>query len=233
MKLALISDIHSNLQALESVLGAIDSEGVDAIYCMGDVVGYGADPGPCVDLVRERCAGVVLGNHDHAVANDSGMRILPEDGQIAALHNRDALTEYQTQWLGNRPYVLAENGVTCVHSSPRDPDRWLRIEALFVAQSQFDYFDSDVCFVGHTHQPAILSDRLGVLRVRAGHRFLINVGSVGQPRDGDSRAAVGYFDTESFSYRLERIPYNVDQASQRIMLEQLPRSLATRLQMGR
>ena len=232
MKFALISDIHANLQALESALAAIDAEGADAIYCMGDVVGYGADPGPCIDLIRDRCDGVVMGNHDLAVADGTNIGWLPPDGQIAAEYQRGVLSDDQRIWLKSLPYTLSTDAISCVHASPMEPDKWIRIESFFLAQAQFDYFDSNVCFVGHTHLPAILADRLGVLRVRPGHRYLINVGSVGQPRDGDSRASVGFFDSDAFAYRLERIPYNVDQACERILTAKLPSSLARRLQKG-
>lgn len=232
MRLALLSDIHSNLPALDAVLADVDREKPDAILCLGDVVGYGADPSPCVALVRERCDAAVLGNHDLAVATGQGIDMLPTHGQVAAEHNADVLSDTDLEWLANLPLTCVSNGVTLAHASPQLPERWMRIESFFLAQEQFRHFETDICFVGHTHLPGVLSEKLGVLRPRPGHRFIINAGSVGQPRDGDPRACMGYFDTETFAFDLKRIPYNVDRARQRIREEGLPSSLGRRLERG-
>lgn len=232
MRLAILSDIHSNLPALEAVLEEIDTEGVDEILCLGDVVGYCADPGPCIDLVRDRCAATVLGNHDLAVLDGSGIEYLPVNGQVAAEHNSMAISDAQRSWLAALPLLEVHASVTCAHASPQYPERWMRIESFFVAQEQFRHFETEVCFVGHTHLPGVLSEKLGVLRPRPGHRFIINVGSVGQPRDGDPRACVAFFDTETFELDLRRVPYNVDRTAQRIREEGLPESLAKRLEKG-
>lgn len=135
-------------------------------------------------------------------------------------------------WLSALPLKQESHGVSLAHASPQDPERWLRIESFFLAQEQFNHFGTDICFVGHTHLPRVLSATLGVLRPRAGHRFLINVGSVGQPRDGDPRACMAFFDTETFDLDVRRIPYNVDRARQRIREEGLPESLGRRLDRG-
>lgn len=232
MKLAVLSDVHSNLEALQAVLQAIDARGADALYCLGDVVGYGADPAACVDLIRERCVAVVRGNHDEAVALDVDVKALPKDGRAAALHNREQLTPDQLQWLGSRPLVLEAEDSTFVHAAPLEPDRWPRIDSYQAARAQFDHFRTDVCFVGHTHIPAVLADKLGVLRVRPGHRYLINVGSVGQPRDANPRAAFAFFDTETFEHELVRVPYAIEKAAGKIVDAGLPRSLARRLHKG-
>ena len=232
MKLAIISDIHSNLQALTAVLRAIAGRKVDAIYCLGDIVGYGPDPSACVDLVRSECVASVRGNHDEAVSLEKNVSYLPRDAQKAARHNRANLSEDQIEYLNSLPLVLQQDGCCFAHASPRTPERWLRLDSLAVALQQFESFSSDVCFLGHTHIPAIVSDRLGVLRIRPGHRFLINVGSVGQPRDGDPRASFGLFDTTEFEFELVRVSYDVEQTRQRIKEERLPRRLGKRLLVG-
>ena len=232
MQIAIISDIHSNLAALEAVLAEIDRCGVEKVYCLGDVVGYGADPAICIDLVRERCERTVLGNHDLAVATGEGIEYLPDEGQIAAEHNSEQFGEDQRAWLKSLPYTETVGNYTFVHASPGSPERWLRVESFFLAQDQFNHFDNDLCFVGHTHLPGILCNQLGVLRVREGHRYMINVGSVGQPRDGDPRASFGLFDPSTFSYELKRIPYNVERSVKRIWDEGLPKRLGKRLQKG-
>ena len=232
MQIAIISDIHSNLTALEAVLSDIDRLGINKIYCLGDVVGYGADPAICIDLVRNRCELTVLGNHDLAVATGEGIEYLPDDGQIAAEHNSEQIGEDQREWLASLPYKQSNDLYTFVHASPGHPEKWLRVESFFLAQDQFNHFDTDLCFLGHTHLPGVLCNQLGVLRVRQGHRYMINVGSVGQPRDGDPRASYGVFDPTTFAFDLRRVPYNVERSVQRIREEKLPKRLGRRLEKG-
>jgi predicted phosphodiesterase len=234
VRLALISDIHSNLEALERAFRAIDDTEVDAVYCLGDVVGYNADPAACVDLVRERCEAVVLGNHDAAVARSADVSFLPADGQEAARHNRAQLSEAQRDYLATRPLLHTAGNCTFVHATPDDPTAWKRLTAYPAAQQQFDHFDTDVCFLGHTHSPAVMADTLGVFQVRPGHRYLINVGSVGQPRDGIPKLSFGLFDTESFEYENVRLDYDVSTAARKIRAaDRLPNTLADRLAEGR
>ena len=233
MKLAVISDIHSNLQALERALEAIDTQEADAIYCLGDIVGYGADPVACLELVRERCDGVVRGNHDEAVATGRGLEVLPKDGQLAARHNRRALSDEQLDYLADLPLIQEADGCTFAHASPRAPERWSRLASFMEAKEQFAHFATDVCFIGHTHTPAVMSDKIGVLRVRPGRRYLINVGSVGQPRDGNPRLAFAFFNTEDVTLEPVRLPYDVQEAAARIREEELPGALADRLERGR
>jgi len=158
--------------------------------------------------------------------------MLPSHGQVAAEQNTEALSAADLAWLSQRPLTATAHGVTLAHASPQFPERWMRIESFFLAQEQFRHFETDICFVGHTHLPGVLSEKLGVLRPRPGHRFMINTGSVGQPRDVDPRACIGYFDTETFAFDLKRIPYNVDRALQRIQEEGLPYALGRRLERG-
>jgi len=233
MRIALISDIHSNVQALQAVLEKIDEANVQDIYCLGDIVGYGADPADCINIVKSRCVATVLGNHDLAVATEAGLDFLPTAGRAAAVHNRSKLNDDELGFLTNLPLLQIEDEFTLAHASPEHPDRWLRINSFQTGSAQFDHFSTDVCFVGHTHSPAVMSDSIGISQVRRGHRFLINVGSVGQPRDGDSRAAFGLFDTESFDYDLVRVEYDIEAARTRILEEELPQPLADRLLVGR
>lgn len=234
MRLAILSDIHSNLEALEQALDAIAAEGADAIYCLGDVVGYNADPAACVDLVRDRCDGVVMGNHDAAVAREEGVEGLPADGQAAARHNRAQLSDDQRAYLAGLPLTAQAGNCTFVHATPDAPTAWKRLTTYPDAQDQFAHFETDVCFIGHTHVPAVMANKLGVLQPRPGYRFLINVGSVGQPRDQNPRLSFGLFDTESFDYRNVRLEYDVSSTAQKIRrTAALPDRLADRLLQGR
>ncbi len=232
MKLAILSDIHANLEALKATLTVIAARRVDAVYCLGDLVGYGADPAACVELARRRCTATVLGNHDEAVARQNGLKTLPKDGRKAALHNRAQLSQDQLAYLAALPLTLEADGCTFVHATPQAPGAWQRLGSYLVAKEQFNAFETGVCFIGHSHVPAVMGDRLGATRVRRGGRYLINVGSVGQPRDGDPRACVGFFDTERFAYELVRVPYDVEAAAAKIRAAGLPKSLATRLFKG-
>ncbi len=233
MKIAILSDIHSNLEALRGALGTAQQWGAEACYCLGDIVGYGADPAACLDLVRAWCDGVVLGNHDAAVARAYGLEVLPTDGQQAALHNRSQLTDEALDYLAHLPVRLERHGCTFVHATPDDPMAWKRLEAYHLAQQQFAHFDTDICFIGHTHIPAVMADKLGVLNVRRGHRYLINTGSVGQPRDQNPRLSMGLFDTDAFRYRTVRVPYDVERAAEKIREAGLSPRLAERLMNGR
>ena len=232
MKLALISDIHSNLQALLAALREIEKHKVDAIYCLGDIVGYGADPAPCVDLVMKYCRGSVIGNHDVAVALGDGLPTLPRDGQAAAKHNRKKLTDAHIEFIANLPLMLTVDGCTFVHATPRDPQDWVRFDSLATVKDQFNYFDTPFCFVGHTHVPAVVAERLGVFRVKPNNRYIVNVGSVGQPRDENPLLSFVVFDTEEPSHSLVRIPYDIAGAAGRIVAEGLPSSLGKRLAKG-
>jgi len=233
VRIAVLSDIHSNLEALRRALEGIEHVGVDAVYCLGDVVGYNADPAACVDLVREHCAGVIRGNHDAAVATDAALDALPSDGQAAARHNRACLSEEQIAFLSDLPLTLTVENCTFVHATPDAPTAWTRLTTYPAAQAQFDHFDTDLCFLGHTHVPAVMADTLGVFEVRRGHRYLVNVGSVGQPRDQSPKLSFGLFDTETYEYENVRLSYDVDRAAEKIRdADALPDRLATRLYEG-
>lgn len=232
MRLAILADVHANREALTAVLDEIDRRGADALLCLGDVVGYGPDPEACVDLVAERCETTVLGNHDVAVASGKDIGYLPLDGQTAVLKHAEWIGAERAAWLAGLPLVASVHGVTLAHAAPLEPARWPRLSSFLTVQAQFDAFDTDVCFVGHSHCPAVASSSLGVTRVRAGHRYLINVGAVGQPRDGDPRAAFGMFDTEAVSYELVRVHYDLARTQARIAARGLPEGLGTRLARG-
>ncbi|MFN3597252.1 MAG: metallophosphoesterase family protein [Rubricoccaceae bacterium] len=232
MRVAIFSDIHANLAALEAALKEAERRNADTFICLGDVVGYGPDPGPCVDLVRERFAACVLGNHDEAVAFDRGMHVLPRDGQAAAQMHRTMLSEEQIAWLRGLPLIYQTETATYTHAAPLDPGAWPRLDSFAAVQAQFAAFETPVCFVGHSHRPAVASASLGVLRVRPGHRFLVNVGSVGQPRDKDPRLAFALFDEEAFACEVVRCHYNVAQTAARVEAVGLPSSLGERLRRG-
>lgn len=232
MRLAVLADLHANLEAAQAAFAEADRRGADALLCLGDVVGYGPDPEAVLDLVAERCETTVQGNHDLATATGDGIERLPPDGEAAARQHAKWLSDAQRAWLAALPLVAEVHGVTLAHAAPLEAERWPRLASFSAVQAQFDAFQTDICFVGHSHRPAVASNHLGVTRVRPGHRFLINVGSVGQPRDGDPRAAFGMFDTETMAYELVRVHYDLARTQARIAARGLPSSLGERLSRG-
>ncbi len=240
MRYAIISDIHSNLEALEACLQVIDAEKVDAIACLGDLVGYGANPNEVVDLVRARADHVVIGNHDCAAIGTTETDYFNPDARAAVLWTRDVLRPDNAEYLKGLPYTLAIGDIRFVHSSPSAPEDWLYVFNLREAIREFNAFTERICFVGHSHFPGFFLENGGahlqkappVAVLGAGERLLVNVGSVGQPRDGDPRAAFALFDVESGRVEIRRIFYDVEQVRSRILEVALPQSAAERLVWG-
>lgn len=241
MKIGLISDIHANLQALEACLRALDQAGVDLVACLGDIVGYGADPNACLDLVRQRAAHTVLGNHDAAVVDKTAADYFNGDARTAVEWTRAQLSADNRRFLEELPYIRGlEGDVLLSHSGAAAPPAWNYVFNRVDAEREFTAFVQRTCFIGHTHFPAIfVSGSGGVVhlpppayRLAPGERLLVNVGSVGQPRDGDARAACGIFDVEAGTVEVRRVAYDLEQVQERILATALPRSAAERLAWG-
>jgi diadenosine tetraphosphatase ApaH/serine/threonine PP2A family protein phosphatase len=232
MRVAIISDIHSNLQALTQALAAIDERGVDKIYCLGDIVGYGGNPNECVELVRRRSAICVLGNHELAALDSIQSEFFSRPGRIAIEWTRSVLTQENLAFLSSLPYRASAEVFTLAHASPLDPDQWQYVLSLQVAKLQFPAFSTQICFIGHTHVPAICGEDLKTFVLKNHKRFLINVGSVGQPRDGNPQLSFGLFDTDAWKYDNVRVNYDIDKAAMAIRSQGLPSTLAARLYQG-
>ncbi len=242
MRLALISDIHGNLEALESVLGDIEKHGVDRIHCLGDVVGYGCDPVACLNLVEEHCAIKLMGNHEYAAIG-----VLPPEAMNSPA--RRSILWTQTQ-LGDREISMiadfemqAEDADCClVHASPYQPDEWFYILSEYEAEQAFEHFSQRLAFHGHTHLPMIFCQSPdGTVRTIVGHdfdpdeesRYLVNIGSVGQPRDNDPRASYVIYDSQEKSITYRRVEYDVPAAQAKMRLANLPHMLIERLGVGK
>lgn len=232
MRIAVISDIHSNIQALTKALSIIDERAVDAIYCLGDIVGYGGNPNECVDLIRERTSLCVLGNHDLAAIDPAHAEYFSKPGRIAIEWTHNALSPGSLQFLSSLPYTALANPCTLVHAGPLDPEQWQYVLSLQVAKLQFPAFKTQLCFIGHTHVPAVCGEDLKTFVLKADKRFLINVGSTGQPRDGNPQLSFGLLDTDAWKYENVRANYDIDKAAQSIRGQGLPSTLATRLYQG-
>jgi predicted phosphodiesterase len=232
MQFAVISDIHGNLEALEKTLHLIDEQGIKEIVCLGDIVGYGANPNECIDIIREREIPCVLGNHDAAMIDFSVADYFSTNARTAAEWTRPHLTPSHFDFLASLPYTIELYNCTFVHSSPRNPQDWDYIMKMEEAHPQFDYFSTSLCWFGHTHVPLVFSENGPVEMVDRAHRYICNAGSVGQPRDKDWRLCFSLFDTEM--YRLQRIrsDYDVEKTRGKILHAGLPRFLGDRLLVG-
>lgn len=232
MRFAILSDIHSNLEALTSVFEVLRDQNIGDIVCLGDIVGYGANPNECVALVREHCRVSLLGNHDLAAVDPSVADFFNMHAREAALWTAENLSAENKQYLQELPYTAVVEGARLVHSSPSEPEAWHYIVSLLDARPMFRFFSESICFVGHSHVPGVFAEASLTGRVNRTERFLVNVGSVGQPRDGDPRSSFGIFDTDRWEYVNLRIDYDVESAMRKIREAGLPRKLADRLAAG-
>ena len=241
MKIAVISDIHANLEALEAVLAHAAAEQVDAFWCLGDVVGYGADPDAVVERVRALRAPTVAGNHDWAACGLTSTRAFNRHAAAAADWTARTMRPENLEWLKALPLVERVDGVLLVHATPSEPAAWHYCMMVEDALDEMETYREDLCLIGHSHVPGAFeraNDEVRYTRAeemifRAGRQYLVNVGSVGQPRDGDPRAAYGILETEGPDITCYRVAYPVERAQSRIREAGLPDALARRLAVGR
>jgi len=232
MRTAIISDVHSNLEALKSALSSIDTLHVDEIFCLGDIVGYGPFPNECTNLVRERCTVVVKGNHDSGLIGETPLKHFNQYGKTAIEWAKKHITRDNLKYLKNLPLSSAQNDLTLVHASPLHPEAWNYIIAWPDAQQCFGAFTTSLCFIGHTHVPVIVGEDSSINSFRKGCRYLINVGSIGQPRDGNPCASFGLLDTEKWTFENIRVPYDIQKTANEISNVKLPEFLGKRLFLG-
>lgn len=247
MRVAAITDIHANLPALEAILAAADEAAVDEIWCLGDVVGYGAEPDECADLVRERCALCLVGNHDLAVLGALDIASFSEAAAAAVAWTRERVAERTLEMLRELEPAGEREGIALFHASPRDAV-WEYVLSAEQADACLDVLAERIALIGHSHvslffvrptaeeeqgeeiRGAQASD--GTLLDLGAGQWLVNPGSVGQPRDGDPRAAWLDLDTTEQSARFHRVQYDVERAAASISSAGLPRRLADRLHVG-
>jgi predicted phosphodiesterase len=242
-----ISDVHSNLPALEAVLASIETAGPEEIWCLGDVVGYGAQPDECTALVRERCAFVLNGNHDLAVTGGIDAATFSETARAAVDWTKENASAETIEFLKGLAPEGAREGFGLFHASPRDPV-WEYVLSLDQAEAGLDAMERRVGLIGHSHvalfftRPPSTGRRSFATGAQAGDgdlldlvegEWLLNPGSVGQPRDGDPRAAWLELDTDDGTARYHRVAYDAVAAGAAILEAGLPTALAERLQIGR
>lgn len=243
-RFGVMADVHANLQALETVLDFFATEGVEEIWCLGDVVGYGGDAGACLELVRERCAGTVRGNHDAAVVEPRFRDGFNPHAREAIERQAGQLGSAARDWLAGLPPVIELEDVVLLHGGAADPDGFAYVLGAVDAARELAAFDARWGFCGHTHVPAAwasdpdgsvrsLPTAAGELEVEPPARYLLNPGAVGQPRDGDRRAACAIFDRPEARLRIVRLEYDVAGAQAAIRRARMPEFEATRLAEGR
>lgn len=245
MRVATISDVHANLPALEAVLEAIDAAGVEEIWCLGDVLGYGVEPDACADLVRERCDVCLAGNHDLAVLGGLDIASFSEAAAVAVEWTRANVAERTLEFLRDLEPSCERAGFGLFHASPRDPV-WEYVLSSEQADAGMDANPQRIGLIGHSHVALFFSrpDAKeqgetrgaeagdGTLLDLGSGSWLVNPGSVGQPRDGDPRAAWLALDTEAGTARFHRVAYEIERAAEPIVAAGLPSRLANRLHTG-
>ena len=241
MKYALIADIHANLEALEVVLEDAKKNNCTRYVCLGDVVGYNPNPKECMKIVREMGMPCIMGNHDEYCAGDIDLTGFNPHAGHAIMWTRDQLSDEERDWLKRLKYLRMIANFTIVHSTLDAPKRWGYVMSKLDAAASFTYQNTGVCFFGHTHVPlafmrdqnTVIGGKYDSLEVEKGKKYLINVGSVGQPRDGDPRAAYVIYNLEEGTIELRRLDYDLEKTQAKILDAGLPERLANRLALGK
>lgn len=241
MKYGIISDIHGNLNALEATLFAIQKFKVDKLVCLGDIVGYGPQPNECVQLIQEISDIVLAGNHDHGVVGKLSLERFNRYAKAAIQWTQTTVTDESLDYLSALKLTAAVDDLFFVHASPNEPIEWHYIMNVFDAEESFAALRENICFVGHSHVPVIFTSQndffVNILfdydvSIEQNKRYIINVGSVGQPRDLDARAAFAIYDTQTRTYQLQRIDYDINDTQEKMRKAGLDHFLINRLQFG-
>ena len=244
MRIGIFSDVHANIEALSAVMEAYDSEQIDVFYCLGDVVGYGASPNECADIVREITEVTILGNHDAAVAGRMDYSYYYEAARHALDYHAGMLTEPNMTWLRELPYKheLNDVGLHLCHGSPLRLEEFEYIFAPEQARECLTIIEElgDLTLIGHSHLCKVFGLRPGEVEelpamkftLEEGTKYIVSVGSVGQPRDYDNRASFTIFDTEERTFEFKRVEYDIESAASKIFESRLERNFGNRLFIG-
>jgi diadenosine tetraphosphatase ApaH/serine/threonine PP2A family protein phosphatase len=240
MKYAIIADIHANLEALNAVLEDIKQNQCTHYACVGDVVGYNANPKECLDIIRGMGMPCVKGNHDEMCSSDDDLEGFNPHAAFAVTWTRKQLTDEDRRWLQELKYLRLVANFSMVHATLDGPQRWGYVHDKLMAAASFTYQNTSVCFHGHTHIPvAFIRDTVirggtySKFKIEPGRKYFINVGSVGQPRDHNPKAAYVIYDLDEGTIELRRVDYDIPTAQKKIRAAGLPERLAERLAYGR
>ncbi len=242
MRTALISDIHGNLEALQAVLDDISTRQVDQVCSLGDVIGYGCDPLACLNLVTERCRIKLMGNHEYAAIGVLSSDSMNLNARQSIFWTQSQLSDRELSLISGFKMTAEIDNALLVHSSPFEPDEWHYVLSARDAEEAFRQSKHRLIFYGHTHLPVIYCQPpVGKIRTIGAHdfdpdeesRYLINVGSVGQPRDNDPRACYVVYDAGEVSISFHRVEYDIQATQAKMSQADMPKTLIDRLQVGR
>jgi len=242
MRYAVLGDVHSNLEALNEVLGALKKESIDEYLCVGDVVGYNADPKDCIKIIKPRCKKIVAGNHDWGCVGKFRLDWFRDLAKEAIAWTTLLLDDAEQEFLSNLELIYEFQNFTLVHSSLFEPEEFHYFTNLDYAMKSFAVLKTQICFLGHTHKPMVyIMDEKGEVsccfeqrtNLEENKRYIVNVGSVGQPRDGNTRACFCIYDTQDKSIEFRRVEYDFRRTQDKIRATDLPQALALRLFLGK
>jgi predicted phosphodiesterase len=244
VRIAVFSDVHANLEALQATLSRLEAENIDRYVSLGDIVGYGANPNECIEVVRTICQVSLIGNHDFAALGRLDISYFNPYAKKSVVWTGSMLKEDNRSYLESLQVSSVDEALDLryVHSTPYKPEEWNYIFTVYDARVNFNFFLEKICFIGHSHQPVfILMNRKGEifvhssakLKIEEGYRFIINVGSIGQPRDGDPTSSCVIYDTEAAQVQLLRIPYDIELTQTKMHDADIHPFLVERLAYGR
>ena len=241
MRYAVLGDIHANLEALNAVCGALEGENIDKYLCVGDLAGYGADPVACIRKMRQLKAVTVAGNHDWAAADKIDIDDFNDYARDAVLWTRETITEADKDFLGFLELIYRSEDFVMVHGTLTAAEDFDYMTDFFKAARTLAAMTVQLCFLGHSHVAGTFFERKGKIeydtnsafKIEPDNKYVINVGSVGQPRDGNPQAAYCIYDTRSQNIEIRRVSYDVKTAQKKILVAGLPELLAARLEEGR
>ena len=236
MRIAIISDIHANLEALNTTLKYIKDNAIDKIFCLGDIVGYGPNPNECVELIAENCEKVIMGNHDHAVLGLTSVEYFNDFAKISTAWTAKKISEENKAYLAKLVFSFDNEQYRLVHATPSEPELWHYILSESDAFHEFNHFQQHVCFIGHSHFPIVFSkkgfSRERKLKLEKRNKYIVNVGSIGQPRDGNPMTCFCIYNPDKNTLEYIRLEYDLDKTREKIVKEGLPVFLADRLTRG-
>ena len=239
---AIFSDIHANMEAFEAVLNDIKRQKVDSNVFLGDIVGYGPNPNECIELLRENCDVIISGNHDAAVTGDTNTTFFNSYARESVIWTVKTITKENLAFLKTLKSSDILEDFQVAHSTPFEPDSWSYLTSLQDAHENYQTLERDVCFIGHSHQPLIIEfvDEVNVLPIKdmyktlnKNRKYIINAGSVGQPRDMNPEACYMTYDTKTGTIEYRRVEYNIEKVQKKMKKHELPAYLIDRLSIGR
>jgi len=242
MRIGIISDIHGNFEALSNVISYLQSEKLDQMICLGDVVGYGASPNECCELVRKNCAVTLLGNHDAAVIGAMEPSFYYEAARETIYWTRKAINKENYEWLFSLPYTHSSGDLGFFHSAPVLPSGFFYCVQSTEAEAHLNSFKKlkPINFIGHSHlttvfalsQKKVKESKPDSVTIKNGVKFIVNVGSVGQPRDKNPESCFGIYDTDEAKFSIVRLEYDIESAARKVIEAGLDERFAKRLFLG-